>query len=1342
MNNKRKYQSDESGDDSDDTERVYMSDEEGGLRVDDIYVPPPPRPPGTIDNNGPRLIITQIVNENFKSYGGEKKLGPFHKNFNAIVGPNGSGKSNVIDSMLFVFGYRASKIRSKKISVLLHKSEQHPNIQFCKVSIHFARINDKEDDPDAYEIIPDSEFVVSRTALKDSSSYYQLNGSRVQYKEIASLLRKHGVDLDHNRFLILQGEVEQISLMKPKAPSEHETGMLEYLEDIIGTTRYKEPLGKIEEKVEILSNMRAEKLNRVKLAEREKDDLVEPMKEAVQFLELENEVAKKKNFLYQRQLNQLQSEASEMDKQKTELIEKKEELEENLNTRMEEKKVHEDQFKEEHQLYEKKIKRLEQLKATFDAAHNKDMNLQAEMGEINKRRKKIIEQLADEETKLKNLEKVPEKNHTTIVEYEGREKQLAIDYEGLESERTELLSSLREETLILQEKKENIQTKLVALRTAVDETKSAFNVAESELKIYVSSEENERQKLQTLMTTFEDNKQKLTDRAKSLRELKQRMPAAEKQLKDAIASLERVKLDESRVIQEIKVQRAQVEETRSSMQANKSRGRVLDSLSRQKIEGNLPGLFGRLGDLGAIDMKYDVAVSTACGPLDNIVVDTVDTAQWCIEYLKAHNIGRATFIALDKQEHLRNLANSKINTPENVPRLYDLIRIEDERVRPAFYYALRDTLVANEINQASRIAYGARRFRVVTLKGELIETSGTMSGGGKTVSRGRMGQCVTVQKNAGTPRKMQDMETSLTKLEQKVGELRQRQTTLEDEVNSLDPQLRTMKTDLEKFTIEVQSLQAQQPALTEQIKRQTKISKETCANPAQIKKLQAIIDTRKADYEEASAKSEQLQKQVDVINKEIKDKTEKKMRGINTKINECSKMLDKCKEELVKLRVAIKTAERNAKKSREKIANLQQEKVDIQNKILQIQADRKEIEEDAHSLVDVIDKLKEELSGGKGDFSGEQETIAKMNKTIKKLKTKHVEMEQELGAINKKITDNSHHFEQLETKLKNLKLQKILAQAQEELRTYTVQELTETDTRHMEVELKREEDQLKAARPNLTAIQEFEQKEASYLQRVVEFDHVTTKRTQMRDLREDLRKRRQTEFQSGFNLISTKLKEMYQLITLGGDAELEMVDSYDPFAEGIQLNVRPPKKSWKNITNLSGGEKTLSSLALVFALHYYKPSPLYFMDEIDAALDFKNVSIVGNYIKARTKNAQFIIISLRSNMFELADHLVGIYKTYNITKSVTINPRQYAKKPAVEPLTQRMTQIDVNRNTADPINDDLSGALLELDVSVDQNENENGNQGNKGTKRKSLSDIEETTDEHGQKRLDVDDIDT
>ena len=165
-----------------------------------------------------------------------------------------------------------------------------------------------------------------------------------------------------------------------------------------------------------------------------------------------------------------------------------------------------------------------------------------------------------------------------------------------------------------------------------------------------------------------------------------------------------------------------------------------------------------------------------------------------------------------------------------------------------------------------------------------------------------------------------------------------------------------------------------------------------------------------------------------------------------------------------------------------------------------------------------------------------------------------------------------------------------------------------------------------------------------YKQRSDQVEETGSRRDLVKKRFEDLRKQRLDTFMTGFNAISAKLKEMYQMITMGGNAELELVDSLDPFSEGVVFSVMPPKKSWKNIANLSGGEKTLSSLALVFALHHFKPTPIYVMDEIDAALDFRNVSIVANYIKQRTRNAQFVIISLRNNMFEMADRLVGIYK--------------------------------------------------------------------------------------------------
>eukprot|EP01006_Ploeotia_vitrea_P008099 TRINITY_DN19124_c0_g2_i1.p1 TRINITY_DN19124_c0_g2~~TRINITY_DN19124_c0_g2_i1.p1 ORF type:complete len:393 (+),score=95.38 TRINITY_DN19124_c0_g2_i1:129-1181(+) len=212
------------------------------------------------------------------------------------------------------------------------------------------------------------------------------------------------------------------------------------------------------------------------------------------------------------------------------------------------------------------------------------------------------------------------------------------------------------------------------------------------------------------------------------------------------------------------------------------------------------------------------------------------------------------------------------------------------------------------------------------------------------------------------------------------------------------------------------------------------------------------------------------------------------------------------------------------------------------------------------------------------------------------------------------------------------------------------------------------EESLKKLKPNFGAIKEYRLKQADYQKKLADLEAITKERNDCLRMLEALKKQRLQEFMAGFTQITVKLKEMYQMLTLGGDAELELVDSLDPFSEGIVFSVRPPRKAWKNISNLSGGEKTLSSLALVFALHHYKPSPLYVLDEIDAALDFKNVSIVANYIKDQAINSQFIIISLRNNMFELANRLVGIYKTRDVTSSVAVNPEHFLQQPDPETM--------------------------------------------------------------------------
>ena len=185
---------------------------------------------------------------------------------------------------------------------------------------------------------------------------------------------------------------------------------------------------------------------------------------------------------------------------------------------------------------------------------------------------------------------------------------------------------------------------------------------------------------------------------------------------------------------------------------------------------------------------------------------------------------------------------------------------------------------------------------------------------------------------------------------------------------------------------------------------------------------------------------------------------------------------------------------------------------------------------------------------------------------------------------------------------------------------------------------------------------------------------------------------------------------MYRLLTKGGDAELELADSLDPFNEGITFTVRPNRKCWKSMGNLSGGEKTLSSLSLIFALHHYKPSPLYVMDEIDAALDFRNVSVIAEYIKERTKDSQFIIISLRNQMFELANELIGIYKTFDITKVVVFNPNSYDVRG--KPVITEKNKGSKTKIEKKDIEKDKEKEKENENENVNQKENENKEENN------------------------------
>lgn len=681
-------------------------------------------------------------------------------------------------------------------------------------------------------------------------------------------------------------------------------------------------------------------------------------------------------------------------------------------------------------------------------------------------------------------------------------------------------------------------------------------------------------------------------------------------------------------------------------------------------------------------------------------------------------------------------------SPENAPRLFDLIRVEDERVSAAFYFALGDTLVANNLEHGTRIAYGAQRYRVVSLRGDVIETSGTMSGGGTSQMRGRMGQQVKQKSSATAARNslgapgaanVDDLRQRTLELQNEINYLQEQQGHLERNIAELQQQLRQADAELKRLRLDVAGLQQHLPRQQQQMQQQHAIMENTTSDAGRTIELQSKVAGAQASHDEAKANSERIVVQVQAAKQRIKAITGERVGQLEKRIADMDKQLAALRKNVTKLTVEMSTSERNARKAEATIQSLTEDVQQAEDQLRHDNEERAQVDKDSVAMTASIEKVTAELTAANSDSSETKREITALAKREADGQLVRVELAQQLQTAAKKVQEVQDSLPHWRRKLQPLRLNVIPAdcmgsaeqverQAQDErdgvltLKTYSDEELAEFKLEDLQYKISCLEEKLKQQKPNLSVIEEFYRKRVVYLERVTVLEGITKKRNDMLKVYDDVRKKRYHEFLGGFMIISKRLREMYQMITQGGDAELELMDSMDPFSEGVSFSVRPPKKSWKNISNLSGGEKTLSSLALVFALHYYKPSPLYFMDEIDAALDFKNVSIVANYIKvsvvdvvlllrrhslhifavylhtneqARTRNAQFIIISLRTNMFELSDYLTGIYKVRDCTNSVTLRNDQsrddYAQPTASGLVTSTQATAPL---TSQPIESD------------------------------------------------------
>lgn len=481
-----------------------------------------------------RLMITQMVLENFKSYAGIKTIGPFHKCFSSVVGPNGSGKSNVIDAMLFVFGKRAKKLRLNKVSELIHSSAAYKDepLEFARVSVYFQEIRDTGDGDEDYEVIPNSEIVVTRYAKRDNTSQYKLDGKNVSFKQVASYLHSKGIDLDNNRFLILQGEVEMISMMPPKGKTEHDEGLLEYLEDIIGSNQYVEETNEAAAAVEELTEQRQEKLNRVKAVEKEKEGLEGAKLEAEALLNKEREIRRKKNILYQLNRRAASIEVKEAQAKKEEYMNQLDKERSTIQEASQKITDIENSLAEKNSDFDRVKEELVKTKEEFASYERRDIELREEIKHAKENKKKLSTKVLNEAKKEADAEAKGKEAEASIPDLEAaiqkltlRKEEEDVKLEAIFEETKGVTEKLRKELeqksqelapvtqdrVVFQSALDTALTEVKLLEDSTTRAKEQVNASEKELATLDSKQDEKRKKLSEYEDELSQSQQRIVD---------------------------------------------------------------------------------------------------------------------------------------------------------------------------------------------------------------------------------------------------------------------------------------------------------------------------------------------------------------------------------------------------------------------------------------------------------------------------------------------------------------------------------------------------------------------------------------------------------------------------------------------------------------------------------------------------------------------------------------------------------------------------------------------------------------------------------------------------------------
>ena len=1164
------------------------------------------------------MYLKSIEVQGFKSFA-NKIVFDFHNGITGIVGPNGSGKSNVADAVRWVLGEQSAKqLRGAKMEDVIFAGTQN------RKPVGFAYVAITLDNSDHALPVEYDEVTVSRRVYRSGESEYKINGHSCRLRDVTEMFYDTGIGKE-GYSIIGQGQIDKILSGKPDERRE-------LFDEAAGIVKFKR------RKSAAIKKLENERSNLVRV-----NDILSELEKQVGPLKQQSEKAKEylnyKTDLKKYDVNAFLLETDRIRKETAELNGRLKIVDDDL----EDSKSEYDNTKSEYEAAENQLNdinaQIDENSQTVSALELENQKLQGEINVFTEQIKTFNANKQLHSERLLDIEKDKQNKNNSV-------KELREQYNDLNTE----LSEYNDKLAAINDTAKALNAEIEGISGQIDNRQNSIydNLTEQ------STIKAENQKFVTMLEQLEIKKSELTShiiKGKSdesaqkqvIKSLTAELDNAVGKLEDINNSIEESNTSVTQLKAEIAEKNSELDKLTQNYHREKSRLESLINITERydgygnsikkimELKDSNPGILGVIADIVKVEKQYETAIETALGgTIQNIVTDKESTAKELIGYLKQNKLGRATFLPLNAI-HARNTLENEacINEKGVIGVASNLVRVSFEYEGLA-KYLLGRILVVDNIDNALLIAKKYKyTLRIVTLEGEQLNPGGSMTGGAFRNSSNLLGRRREIEE---LKQSVSNTNKQITQEKAAVADLRNQVAKYREALDSYNKLLR--ETHIRKNTIDVNLKQADLK-LSEIIASYGDDIKEQAFIDSEILKISESRNQVSGNLNLLDNQNEAARKEIENLGKTLEAKKSEEaavaLKIENLKISHSS------------IEQKASFINENIERLCKELDNLEEEKTSIQEKIGETkelvsakQADielvKNSIEQSERKITAIGEKL-EDLRAAK----------EKVNASHKEFFKKREELNEKIILLEKDSMRLHNQYDRLEESYDSL----VDYMWNEYELTYSYALELKSDELNNINDIRKQINILKAAIKklgdvNVNAIEEYKSVSERYEFMKTQHDDMIEAEESLMKVIEELDEGMRTQFTAKFEEIKVEFDKVFKELFGGGRGTIELVEGEDILEAGILIISQPPGKKLQNMMQLSGGEKALTAIALLFAIQNLKPSPFCLLDEIEAALDDSNVGRYANYLHKLTKHTQFIVITHRRGTMSAADRLYGI----------------------------------------------------------------------------------------------------